>query len=186
MKSETAEGGKPSEAPVTLILETNPYRAALIEFCKTKGKGEISLTATKSEKCYPSSAQAPRVAFSEMTSKEYRDEDQRIDAMRKGEFAIGDAELARIFNVWPSSPPKANDLPPEELPNVDSPSSKLKDLNDSPKLQFPPRGIIDVKNLPNGQVPSANHYQKMPKGADKQSSGGAMERILVSPREVLP
>lgn len=110
---------------VSFTLEANPYRAALIAYAQ--GKGEISLVPNPSDKSrpldpLPRESTMPRT-WSDMTSKEYRDEDMRVEGVRKGELSIGDADLERIFSIYPP-PPK---IPPIRVLRINgiSPSSEM-------------------------------------------------------------
>jgi Flp pilus assembly protein CpaB len=104
----------PDDKLVTFTLEANPYRAALIEYAKTRGT--LSLTAVSSaeqkalegqrqmalEKNIKPVSYAP---FSMDDSTEYQDEDLRVDAMNKGQLSINTLDLVRIFNIRTPEPP---------------------------------------------------------------------------------
>jgi len=94
------------DAPMNFTLETNPYRAALIEFCKQKGQLVLipiseaerrGLEARRNEMLH--NAGVVQASFSVPDSPEYRDEDVRIAAYNQGTYAISDADLLRIFNL---------------------------------------------------------------------------------------
>ncbi|OWK35247.1 Flp pilus assembly protein CpaB [Fimbriiglobus ruber] len=91
----------PDDKPVHFTLQANAYRAALIEFAQTHG--QLSLLPV----------QAPARAggtYSDPASKEYATEDQRIDGITRGDLAIGDRDLARIFHL--TAPETAAPPPP--------------------------------------------------------------------------
>jgi Flp pilus assembly protein CpaB len=83
--------------PIEYTLEANVYRAALIEYAKTKGELTLVPNATpKDAKGKPSYASS---GHNDPASKEYQNEDERVEAMQRGEYAVGDADLERIFNL---------------------------------------------------------------------------------------
>ncbi|HMP01379.1 MAG TPA: RcpC/CpaB family pilus assembly protein [Gemmatales bacterium] len=94
------------DAPMNFTLETNPYRAALVEFSKQKGQLVLVpisesdrrvLEARRLEMLNGSGVQ--QVSFSVPESPEYRDEDVRVAAFNEGAYAISDADLMRIYNL---------------------------------------------------------------------------------------
>jgi len=100
-------------------LETNPYRAALIEFAQHKG--QITLVPVPMPNAdilnpLPVKNEMATMSkgFSDMTSPEYRDEDQRVEQMNQGIYAIGDEDLVRIFRIAP--PPSK--IPPTKVVRV--------------------------------------------------------------------
>jgi Flp pilus assembly protein CpaB len=103
----------PDNVPVSFTLEANPYRAALIEFAMTKGS--ITLLPSSAPRretggVAPASTEAPR-SFSIPDSREYRDEDERIDKLLKGEISITNGDLERIFNLRPIVRPQPGPPP---------------------------------------------------------------------------
>jgi len=104
--------------PVDFTLEANPYRAALIEFAKTKGT--LSLVAVSDAEKKELEAQR-NVALRNIdqglqlasyiapinlnNSLEYQDEDSRIEGVIKGETNIGPTDLYRIFSISIRTPP---------------------------------------------------------------------------------
>lgn len=94
------------DAPVNFTLETNPYRAALIEFAKQKGQLVLmplseaerrGLEARRNDLFQ--GAGVVQASYSNPDSPEYRDEDARVAAYNQGAYAISDADLMRIFNL---------------------------------------------------------------------------------------
>jgi Flp pilus assembly protein CpaB len=85
----------PEDKPIQFTLETDPYRAALIEFAGTRG--QLSLVSTNAQ---PRPKDPPRT-FNNPNSKEYRNEDERIAELLGGTRSIGDPDLERIFNLPP-------------------------------------------------------------------------------------
>lgn len=91
----------PDNVPIAFTLEANLYRAALIEYAQTKGNISLLPAArVKDEGITPASADATK-SFSIPDSREYRDEDKRVDQMLKGEYSITEADLERIYNLQP-------------------------------------------------------------------------------------
>lgn len=86
----------------TYTLETNPYRAALIEYAKAKGT--LTLVPAPSAREVKGGKKG---GFSDPTSEEYRDEDTRVTSILAGEITVGDEDLYRIFHVRlaPPGPP---------------------------------------------------------------------------------
>jgi Flp pilus assembly protein CpaB len=89
--------------PIEFTLEANVYRAALIEYAKTKGQLTLVPTATpKDPKGKPAFVSAGQ---NDLNSKEYQNEDERVEAFLRGEYAVSDADLERIFNLKPPNSP---------------------------------------------------------------------------------
>jgi Flp pilus assembly protein CpaB len=74
----------PEDKPVSFILEANPYRAALIEYSKTKGL--ITLVATSSKGKEPNPSDAER-------------EQDLIDRFVNGDASVNETDLERIFRL---------------------------------------------------------------------------------------
>jgi Flp pilus assembly protein CpaB len=91
------------DKPVNFTLQANPYRAAVIEYADNRG--ELSLRPA------PAPAAKAVGSYSDITSKEYADEDDRVRLVNQGEFTVGDADLMRIFNLKPPAP-----VPPPPAP----------------------------------------------------------------------
>ncbi len=92
----------PDNVPVSFTLEANPYRAALLEFASSKGA--ISLMPAASPRRDPviaPASTAPPKPFGIPDSREYKDEDERVDRLLKGEISITNGDLERIFNLRP-------------------------------------------------------------------------------------
>lgn len=100
----------PDDKPLHFTLQANPYRAALIEFAQTHG--QLSLQ--------PGSAPAKtNGSYSDPSSKEYANEDQRIDEMSKGVRTIGTEDLVRIFQITPPPlRPSAPIVPPIKIQHL--------------------------------------------------------------------
>ena len=82
----------PVDKPISFTLEANPYRAALIEYAKSRGYLTLQLIAPTNLANQPE----PMV---DRDSREYRDEDKRINEFMNNEHTITDADLERIFNL---------------------------------------------------------------------------------------
>lgn len=92
----------PDDKPLHFTLQANLYRAALIDYAQSHG--QISLQPV------PKPEKTGTGSFSIPTSKEYANEDQRIEDIASGELSIGDKDLVRIFQLPPPSP---KPLPPQ-------------------------------------------------------------------------
>jgi Flp pilus assembly protein CpaB len=110
----------PEDKPVNYTLEANPYRAAIIEYCKTKGTLALVPVSAADQKNLEAVRNAAltdidkgvalvsyKAPFPE-NSLEYQDEDARIEGVIKGEMNIGTSDMARIFSIRTSAPPLAN------------------------------------------------------------------------------
>jgi len=99
------------ENTVNFTLQANPYRAALIEFAQQKG--ELALVPTPSTQVRPTktSTKGGMPSFSDPESAEYKDEDERVQAILEGELTVGEADLERIFKLKPMAP-SAQEPPP--------------------------------------------------------------------------
>jgi len=91
--------------PIEFTLEANLYRAALIEYCKIKGDLTLVPTATPKDTNSKGSRSYVSASQSDPNSKEYQNEDERIEAFQRGEYAVGDADLERIFGLLPPDSP---------------------------------------------------------------------------------
>jgi Flp pilus assembly protein CpaB len=96
----------PQNRPLDYTLEANPYRAALIEFCKNKGDLTLLPTSAPQEPAVQASRAVVSPTQSDPTSKEYAEEDKRIAEFLNGEHPIGEADLVRIFGLKPLLPPQ--------------------------------------------------------------------------------
>lgn len=92
--------------PIDYTLEANPYRAALIEFAKSKGDLTLLPTSAPQEPAVQASRVVVSPTQSDPTSKEYAEEDKRIAEFLNGERIIGEADLVRIFGLKPLLPPQ--------------------------------------------------------------------------------
>ncbi|MCS6850440.1 MAG: Flp pilus assembly protein CpaB [Gemmataceae bacterium] len=103
----------PEDKPVHFTLEMNCYRAALIEYCKTKGvlslvplpAGEQRHLEAKRQAALKSNGTSSPAYFSDPESTEYANEDMRVAAFNGGSITIGDDDLVRIFGLKPLSRP---------------------------------------------------------------------------------
>ncbi len=106
------------DCPVNFTLETNPYRAALIEFAKDKGTlvllpvGDTDkrvLEARRSDLMNQSTNPNPvmNVSYNMAESNEYREEDKRVGNFLNGNYVISEGDLVRIFQLKyvPPTPP---------------------------------------------------------------------------------
>jgi Flp pilus assembly protein CpaB len=112
----------PDDKLVHFTLETNPYRAALIEFSKDKGNLSFAAVSAAEQReleerrtawlQVKAGGRAP--TFSIDDSAEYRDEDARVDAINRGELSINTGDLVRIFGIQPPPTPE----PPKPLTTI--------------------------------------------------------------------
>ena len=79
----------PEDKPVSFILEANPYRAALIEYAKSRGI--LTLVAT---------AGGAGGQLDDLNA-----EQERVTAFVQGKAAVNESDLVRIFHLPPIQPP---------------------------------------------------------------------------------
>lgn len=110
----------PEDKPVTFTLEANPYRAALIEYAKSKGQLSLVTVSAAEQKAMEDRRNlalqnlqpVSYTPFSMENSAEYLDEDNRVTLLSRGDLAIGNADLIRIFAIKTTEPPAA---PPAQV-----------------------------------------------------------------------
>jgi Flp pilus assembly protein CpaB len=88
----TVNVGNPVDKPIAFTLEANPYRSALIEYAKSRGYLTLEVLA-------PTNLANVGEPMNDRDSKEYRDEDKRVNEFMNNEHTITDADLERIFNL---------------------------------------------------------------------------------------
>jgi pilus assembly protein CpaB len=106
---------QPDDKSVNFTLEANPYRAALIEFSKDKGRLSLVPISVSEQRKLADQRKAllkggngvAAAAFGEEKSNEYRDEDTRVAAFLRGDLVVGQSDLIRIFNLQTPPPPVA-------------------------------------------------------------------------------
>lgn len=91
----------PADQPVDYDLEANPYRTALIQYAQSQG--QLSLMPAPD---LPDARGSVGEEVRPPDGVEYRDEEQRIEAVNSGELVVGEADLERIFKLKPPPPPK--------------------------------------------------------------------------------
>ncbi len=96
----------PDGKPINFTLEVNPYRAALIEYAQSVGQLALVPVQAPAKKGPP---------FAESTSREYADEDTRVERMNSGELTVGAPDLHRIFGLVPAAPP----VPPVAVVHIE-------------------------------------------------------------------
>jgi Flp pilus assembly protein CpaB len=107
----------PENKPVHFTLEMNPYRAGLVEFARTKGTISLVPLSAAEQKTLEEKraglienknggAAIFPVAFAENTARDYDREEVRVEALNKGEYAIGTSDLVRIFDLSTTAPPR--------------------------------------------------------------------------------
>jgi Flp pilus assembly protein CpaB len=103
----------PEDKPVSFTLEVNPYRAALLEFSRTKGvltmaplpvNEKRSLETRRNEAMENANGIRP-VHFIEVGTVEASEEDTRVASFGRGELVVSEVDLIRIFGLTTSAPP---------------------------------------------------------------------------------
>ncbi len=118
-----AMGSDPDGKPLDFTLQANPYRAALIAFASNRGT--LSLL--------PTSAPPPvSGSLNDLNSREYADEQTRVDTTIRGEYSVSNTDLVRIFNLTPPTPVEPP-LPPVVTRN-------LRGTEFAPSKLFSPNG----------------------------------------------
>lgn len=106
------------DCPVNFTLETNPYRAALIEFAKDKGTIVLLPVGDQDKKVLearrndlmnqgPANNAVMTASYNLADSNEYREEDKRVGSFLNGNYVISEGDLVRIFQLKyvPPTPP---------------------------------------------------------------------------------
>lgn len=133
----------PDDKPVNFTLEINPYRAALLEFAKDKGTLSLvpvpalehnRLEARRRE-LLNAKGGISAASYSEPESTEYRDEGARVEAFLRGDLAVGQGDLVRIFNLRTPAPPT---LPPSAV-------QMYRGLDYHSNVHFGPNGEAEVE-----------------------------------------
>lgn len=106
------------DCPVNFTLETNPYRAALIEFSKDKGTIVLLPVGDQDKKVLEArrndllnqgtnGAGVMAASYNMADSNEYREEDKRVGSFLNGNYVISESDLVRIFQLKyvPPTPP---------------------------------------------------------------------------------
>jgi Flp pilus assembly protein CpaB len=104
--AQPAPGEK--DKTVSYILQANPYRAALIEYAKSKG--HLSLAPAASALAGGSDS-----VQSDPDNREYRDEERRISDFLHNELIVTDADLERVFNLKARPLPSPVTKPPHRV-----------------------------------------------------------------------
>jgi Flp pilus assembly protein CpaB len=105
----------PDDKPVNFTLEVNPYRAALLEFSRTKGVltmaplpiDEKRKLETKREEVLEDAGAIRPVHFIPAGTPEANEEDDRVAAFGRGELAVSEFDLIRLFGLTTTPPPTA-------------------------------------------------------------------------------
>jgi len=130
----------PDDKPLNFTLQANPYRAALIEYASTRG--QLSLLPASPP------PRLPPGVFSDPSSPEYAQEDQRVEKIIKGTMAVSDADLMRIFNIQPP--------PPRGLPPGATVIHHLTGVKDAGYTIIPHGGSYHPATLPGVVPPNPN------------------------------
>lgn len=89
-----------SELPISFTLLANSYRAGLLEFSKLVGNITLMPSPPPAEFQIRNNRQ-PGAVFSDTSSAEYRDEDERVERVQRSELTIGYRDLERLFKLPP-------------------------------------------------------------------------------------
>ena len=89
----------PEGKPLAFTLAANPYRAALIEYAKSKG--QLTLVPISTPPLGKGAKAEFPTTWDDPASEEYKNEDKRIAALSQGNRSISDADLESHF---PSAP----------------------------------------------------------------------------------
>jgi Flp pilus assembly protein CpaB len=117
----------PEGVPVHYTLQANPYRAAFIEFAQSSG--QLSLRPVPMAKM----ANKPMSPFTDLDSKEFKDDETRVSKLLKGELSIGNADLIRVFDLPPLKPlAKPTMVQVIRGTTTETVSLPSKDTNDEP------------------------------------------------------
>jgi Flp pilus assembly protein CpaB len=116
----TILASNPDDQPLSFTLQANPYRAALIEYASTSGTLSLvprpkprTMMMEMGDKKDPPKSGMPN--FGDPESREYRDENERVAAIERGESSIGTVDLVRVFNLPELTQPKKVETPPPPM-----------------------------------------------------------------------
>jgi Flp pilus assembly protein CpaB len=104
----------PDNKPVNFTLEANPYRAALLEYGKSKGSitlvpvsaAEQQEFEERRKQALAVKAEGLPVLFTAATAQEVQEEEDRVELFNRGDSPIGTADLVRIFDLKTPAPPR--------------------------------------------------------------------------------
>jgi Flp pilus assembly protein CpaB len=105
----------PENKPVDFTLEVNSYRAALIELARTKGdltlaplaSSEQRVLEVQRDRLLQNPPANPQAHFLDPDSQDAKDEEGRVAAFNRGEVAVSEADLVRVFGLTTLPPPLA-------------------------------------------------------------------------------
>lgn len=157
------------DKPVQYTLEASPYRVALIEYGKKRGQLSIAPLPLSEQKeleqrrnqalANPDDA-VTLVSFEDPRTPAYQIEANRVDAFAKGEMAVGDTDLVRIFGIDTS---RSTPVPPIKIESYFGTKRQDDAEFDAPGAQ---------PNTPKTQqMPRA--FQAKPASRNKASATGA-------------
>lgn len=142
------------DKPVQYTVEASPYRVALIEYGKKKGQLSIAplpLTEQKELEQRRNQAMAnpddavTLVSFEDPRTPAYQIEANRVEAFAKGELAVGDADLIRIFGIDTSRPAAVTPVKIESFFGIkkqdDAEFESTDGAHATPKTQQMPRPV---------------------------------------------
>lgn len=172
------------DCPVNFTLETNPYRAGLVEFVKDKGvlallpisdTDKRVLEAKRNEAMSNNPNGLVQVSYSQPDSAEYQDEDVRVAAYVKGEYSIGEPDLMRIFKLRPPAqqPPPPPPFTINKYVGVQPAGQHIYQVGnpadadgEQPEANPPPPGMSAM-----GKSGQPQHFRGVqPKGRDASST----------------
>jgi Flp pilus assembly protein CpaB len=107
----------PDNKPVNFTLEANPYRAALIEYAKSKGALSMvpvsaaerrSLEERRNKVLKAGDPKVLPISFAQPGSADSNGEETRVEMFARGEYSIGHGDLIRIFDLTTPPPPRSD------------------------------------------------------------------------------
>jgi Flp pilus assembly protein CpaB len=149
----------PDDEPISFTLQANPYRAALIHYAQEKGLITLEPRPKPRAAMLPIAPTASRPNFSIDDSKEYRDENQRVEAIDNGELSVSDIDLVRVFG-----------LPELVRPTVTPPVrvTTIRGVNYSGETVFGPSGRVTIQK-PEAETGGAAEYTRGGSAADDKA-----------------
>lgn len=162
----------PPDKPIEYTLGVNPYRAALIDYARSRGiLSLVPVSAAEKTRLddYQKAVKAgktPTVAFPlDPNSPDSKEEEARIAAYNRGEQAVGPTDLIRLFALKPLQPP----TPPLSV-------EMYAGTQQRGVMRFvSPRGSGTLSN--GGAAPLAPHYEfSMPPSPESKETKPAAPR----------
>ena len=173
----TVFAAQPSDLPIQYTLAVNPYRAALIDYARTKGTIALQPVSVEEKRkldrqlqeLHSEPSQIVAISIPDAESPEYKEEEKRLAALNRGEASIGAEDLIRILGLKPLQPA----TPPLTVEYYGG-------VQRRGTVTFSPRGAMFTKGE---GLPALPHYEfSLPPGTETPApaagASGARPRVV--------